>query len=778
MNTHRFFIFSTFLLLISTLSVCAQSFRLHGFVALGPKDPGEFALVALYSRTDSVHKTVTYTDKAGYYSFAVKPDVYNVEVRYVGCEPSHKSVTVDSLHPVVRLDFVLKPSGQLDEVVVLGKRSEGVDKKSYEFDAVTKKAAHNLLDVVLTLPQIKADARTGNIISASGDAAPIILINGRYGTNEELRSIPPGKIIRVDYYDIAPERYNTRGSVMDVITKPLDEGHHAGIGLSVAPIATDARADLFYSYNQGNHQVKIFSKGFLRHTRKGREENSDLQYNAGHLYAFQTQSVSQIRYKDGTFAGVYSFKQPEKRYFELSVTTSYEKDNNPNEYDISYSDGSQTTTRKGWKKESTSIFTPVIDLYYERRLHGGNRFFANMVYTYNNTHNDLQYEEKDGDLLHVLLEDQLANRTRKHSIIGQLEYAHPFKSSWLYVGTQLMYSKADFSLQSLISGNVDDTQKQFRNRIYLTWEGSLNKFFYRISPRFYLHYASAHLGLDKSQTRIYFSPKVLVGWRLPKGQRLRMELETENLIPDLGRTTQAISLTREGLYRKSNPQLENSYLATASIYHDWSNKYLDISNKLIYSYANKSWILSFREDTVKGLPAIVVQDANSKYSETLNLHSSVSVKPFGDNSLQLRFFVKPRYQHYKLSNDRHISLFSIPSGGSVSYEHGNWGIQGDVDFPYKDLRDFFSSTSNWYSALTAFWNKGPWSIRLSLENLFIAEKSTNKNHSFILLKENGNSTMKDNFWKVGFSVNYYFSIGKEYKGSRNLNNEDSDKGSL
>lgn len=52
------------------------------------------------------------------------------------------------------------------------------------------------------------------------------------------------------------------------------------------------------------------------------------------------------------------------------------------------------------------------------------------------------------------------------------------------------------------------------------------------------------------------------------------------------------------------------------------------------------------------------------------------------------------------------------------------------------------------------------------------------NHSFLCLQEYTSSTHRDNLWKASLSISYYFSVGKDYEGTRFLENEDSDRGGL
>lgn len=760
------------------ISATAQSLRVEGFVRLTPKEPLEFALVALYAPNASQPLRFTYTDKRGYYSMAIpSSDKYIVEARYVGYKKERKEIQIKPESPLLRQDFELgSPEGEVGEVVVLGKPKEGIDKKSYYFKPNQIALAQNLLDLALTLPQVKASARTGEIVSASGDVAPVVLINGRHATHEELRSIPSGKIIRIDYFDIAPERYNTRGSVIDVVTKPLDDGHQAGVEGMTSPLYTDVIANGYYSYNRGMHRLKLFLKGLYRNTRLGEKDEQSTRYEADQPYSFRTEGISHKRLENYLFKTAYSLNQPNKHYLEIALSSSLEKVGDNREYDAYSRKGAQEVLRKGYTNSLGKVFTPVVDLYYDRTLTGGRRLFSNVVYTYNTLHSDYDLSERNETNHTEALRERIEGGTSKHSVIGQVEYAHPFKNSRLYIGTQMMYSQASFAIKGTSTGESVDLQRQFRDQLYLTWEGNRKRFFYRIVPAVSMHYASAHRGLEEDRLRFYFNPRALAGYNLPHGHRLRLEVETANLIPDLGSTTEVTRQVREGFFVRNNPLLQNSYLSTGRLYYDWGNDYVDLSGRLVYNHTSGDWITTFLKERINGKEAVVQQRINALYSESLALRTSVSIKPFGNEQLQIRLYAQPRYQHYSVSKDQQLSFFSIPSGISLLYQKDRWGVQGDLDLPYKRLYSYFISSSGFYSSLSGFWRKGSWNVRLALENLFVPELSVTENHSFLRLQETTRSIKRDNFWKGSIALTYYFSIGKEYRGGKSLENEDLDRG--
>ncbi|WP_449032899.1 carboxypeptidase-like regulatory domain-containing protein, partial [Porphyromonas sp.] len=180
-------------LLFSLKLTFAQERAIEGFVYIDQEEPAEMALVALHSDSITSHPTlVTYTDKRGYYHINLNPPFakqYLLEVRYVGYKATTTEIEGENIQGTGRYDFNLEttePAAQLQEVVVTAKQKMGIDSKSYRFSREQIKQAQSSLDLALTLPQIKAEARTGRIASATGEATPLILINGHYATNEEL----------------------------------------------------------------------------------------------------------------------------------------------------------------------------------------------------------------------------------------------------------------------------------------------------------------------------------------------------------------------------------------------------------------------------------------------------------------------------------------------------------------------------------------------------------------------------------------------------------------
>lgn len=784
----RFFLF-LLLFSIPLFFLSAQTGVVQGYVQAGSQ-PLEFATVAVYSTTSQEQTTTqeylingTYTDRSGQYRIEnLTWGTYRIVASTIGYQEAEQVITIDSLHPSVKASFnLIIADQQLSEVVVQAQRKDGVGKRAFRFDKEQKKRASKIQDLACSLPRLKSDPVSGRIVSASGEGAPLILLNGVISSEEEIKMIPPGKVIRIDYYDLPPIRLNTTGSVIDIITAPLDNGHSGGFELGTVPLATDAIGRAYYGYNRGRHRIKFFANGFYRNTRLGREEDQETSYTADNVpYSFVYNKKEKFRTLSQTFKGTYSYTQPGKQTFHASIIGTYDDFKGSTKLSSLFSSGIQKVSRTGETKNSSTIFTPVVDLYYSRSFANNSVLYTNVVFTQNSVRQEMDtYERTSLPSTSNNYQEQLWAENDKSSIITQIDYALPVHKMWLRTGLQGMYSQALFRIKgSSLSLPVRDLQRQYRQRVYATLEGNLSKLSFRVAPALSLAYASAHDQQPQGSFFFFFTPTAQILYTPGGSHRLRLNVEANNYVPELGQTTRVIRQIREGLYYRNNPDLNNSYRLNSRLRYSWNNQYIDTEATFSYTKIYNDLIVQFSKESVNGKEVVVQHPDNAQHFQQIEQKIEVAIMPLGNETLAIRFYARPRHQQYLYKEHTQESLFSIPMGSSIAYRYRRWGIQADCSFPHKVLRSSFVSTSDWYSAVATFYNYKNWSFRLSLENLFRKEQTTSENHKNLLVQEKINTQMHDNFWRLGIGISYDFSIGKEFNSSKNLDNEDTDKGSL
>ena len=114
----------------------------------------------------------------------------------------------------------------IQEVVVTGR--EIIVKEDKLIINVSNKVKKHSFDgysalSLLTIPGMKVDAFSGSV-STNGDAA-ILCINGREASKDEIKTLNPKDIKRIDYYQQAhPEHPMARGGVIDFIMRTRESG--------------------------------------------------------------------------------------------------------------------------------------------------------------------------------------------------------------------------------------------------------------------------------------------------------------------------------------------------------------------------------------------------------------------------------------------------------------------------------------------------------------------------------------------------------------------------
>ena len=744
--------------------------------------PLEFASVALFVENQPKPIDGTLSDKKGNYRIQdLAFGRYRMEISYLGYEKKSIKLTIDSLRPAIHQDIELQvQSIGLNEVRVSAGRREQIGKEAYKFSKQQIAQARYAQELLFTLPQIKPDIRSGNISSATNESAPLILLNGIVSSNEELKMIPPHKVIRVDYYDLPPLRYHTTSAVIDVITKPLDDGESGGTDLGTAPLASDFIGRGFYSYNRGRHRANLFAYAFFRDTQKGNGTKESVAYVADKSYQAEYERKDHFNSQGYKLKAAYTFSGEEEQVFQAAISGTYDTYSNRQKADAHEFAGANIRQLLSETQSSDCGFSPVVDLYYDRRLGQGARLYSNLVLTSNFVQATMASHEAELFSPSVLLHnDYLKADNRKHSAIAQVEYARSYPHLYFRIGTKAQYSQAlfDISGRSLDRGSKDE-QRQYRQRIYASFEGKLSELAYRLVPAFSLAYASAHEGQEKEQYRLFFSPSAQLLYRSPKGHRLRFELEASNNIPDLGNTTMVLRQMREGWYYRNNPRLRNSYTTNATLYYNFDRELYSINSRLYFRHSKDDFITTFVREEINRRIALVQQRDNARFAQEAGSKIALAFNPLRNDNLSLQFHVAPNYKSYQLYDGQSYELWSIRSGISANYRYKAWFAAVECTAPYQKLLSHMVDKNSWYSGLAIGYQWKNWSFRTSLENLFSEEKSRQHTHPSVLLQNESNVVMKDNLWKFGINISYTFETGKKYKARIQLENEDSDSGRI
>ena len=200
------------LLLLSTVSTRAkenEGFRIAGqVVAQEGEVPLSFATVAVFKGTGDTLVASTLTDMEGRYSLQVgEAGAYRVHTELMGYQPKETYVDVGGEDEPTEVNIALELNEHaIDEIRVGGVTKGDYGQQVYNFSPEQVKASRNAQSLIAKMPWLTEDHSTRSILIASDRSHPLLLLNGLATNEQELRTIRPSKVIRVDYYDIAPGR--------------------------------------------------------------------------------------------------------------------------------------------------------------------------------------------------------------------------------------------------------------------------------------------------------------------------------------------------------------------------------------------------------------------------------------------------------------------------------------------------------------------------------------------------------------------------------------------
>jgi hypothetical protein len=344
----------------------AEVLRISGqVVAQEGEVPLAFATMAVFKGDGDTLVASTLTDMEGRYSLQVgEAGAYRVHTELMGYKPMESYVNVEDTDEPTEVNIALELNEHaIDEIRVGGVTKGDYGQQVYNFSPEQVKASRDAQSLIAKMPWLTEDHSTRSILIASDRSHPLLLLNGLATNEQELRTIRPSKVIRVDYYDIAPGRYNTTRQVIDVITKPLDEGHGGEFSLRGNTLYF-AGGEAFYAYHYRNHSLSVgLEADYMRWRKPGRiaDSLSIAQGALSRAVAVHTKHYVPTLQTNANLT--YTYNDGEHHVFRLALKGDMgdeRVDYSSQVTDITNGVSSRYTTKRS---ASSQLLHPSLDLY-------------------------------------------------------------------------------------------------------------------------------------------------------------------------------------------------------------------------------------------------------------------------------------------------------------------------------------------------------------------------------------------------------------------------------
>ena len=750
----------------------AQNLGIKGLVKDGRnKEPLEFANVVLQT-LDSVFITGTTTDgkghfaldkvKAGDYLLAISSLGY--ETQYVALKGFNKSITLN--------DIPMEDAAvSLDGVTVSASNTSSRSDRKLVFPSDRQvKASTNGMDLLqqLMLPKITVNPMS-NEIKVPGNGEVQLRINGVKVELDEVKSLLPADIIRIEFHDNPGLRYGNAEVVLDYIVRRPETGGSLSVDMSqglnalwgehrVSGKINHKKSEFgasyrigprdFYGLSRDNEEIFHLADGTVLH----RKEEGDPAHGRMFMHNLNLN---------------YSVQDPEKYLF--NATFRYWNNHqphwdyrgilsnldNPDDYvdmvDLNSSDNQ----------------VPALDLYYQRNLKNDQTLVFNVVGTYNRTSSHRFYQESRGEELLTDINNRVSGK--KYSLIGEAIYEKKLANGNSLSGG--VWHTQSFSDNEYRNGHDYETHMdQSASSIYGEFKGKVRKLDYMLGVELARLYYKQE-GTDDSDQFYTFNPRFTLQYALPGQSFIRLKGYVGNLSPSLGNLNAVEQVIDSLQLQRGNPRLESymSYL-------------LDLN----YEY-QKGIFYALVNGTYEYVPNAIMDEKyqeGNKIIQTWNNQKNwqrvVGFAMFRVGSIKdiLQFSFTGGVNHY------------ISNGNTYSHRYTNWYCNMQASFTWKKFMLMYQMNTNW----NRFWGEtleGGENIQMfmakyNFKNLSLGIGAFNPfSDNWKVQSENWNqyaSSKKTSYIKESsrlfvVSVSYNFSFGRTYKaGQKRLNNSDSDSG--
>ena len=761
-------IFSVLVLIFICQATFAQALQLKGHILTATKQPIEFANVIL-RKSDSTFVTGEMTDMKGKFSMEhLEKGIYNLQISSLGYQT--KNLEIRDFNKDVDLGNIEIDSAAvaLNEVVVTGaKIINEADRKILLPTSKQMKAATNGFNLLqkLNLKRIQVDVLR-NTISASGGGEVQLRINGVKSSIQEVMSLRPEDILRIEHHDDPGLRYGGAEAVIDYITRRKESGGFLAFDFTNSPHVPFGDNSVTAKFNYKKSEFGIFYNGGYREMDHMWRENSEtFNFSDGKTLTRLEDGTPDKWAKNWHYMQMnYNYQEGQDWFFNATLRTNVNDNPRTNFKSYLYPTNNPSNGVNMTDRSSSWEHIPSLDLYYQRNLKNKQSLVLNIVGTYIDSNSQRYYKEIQG--LQTLTDLFTNVDGSKYSIIGEGIYEKGFKAGRLSAGVKhtQSYTNNEYTGNSLSLTNM----RQSETYVYTEFQGKINKFNYS-------------LGIGGSRSwfnqggegyhNYTFRPTASLKYNFNDNSFLRYRgniYSTEPSLSDLGNIEQSIDSLQ---IRRGNSNLKPVMRYTNSLNYDITKGIFSGSLFLGHWYYNKPIMEETRVENNK----FIRTNDNQKSWQKLNTEMELSINPFKD------IFVA------KIVTG--MSYFDS-KGNNYHHTYTNWYMRAEANASYKNWSAFFQMQNHkndlFGETLEIGENYHLFGIMYKHKQLSLGAMMINPFvNNWKAGSENLNASAPSKNWVYiketsrlfAIQVSYSFNFGRKYQSSqKRLNNQDTDTG--
>ena len=757
-------------------SVYSQNIKIKGSIIEGNNEAlTELTGVSINLHLmDSSYVSGVVSDQQGRFLLEkIKPGDYYLNISYLGFETQNvalKNLTGDVDLGVIEM---AEAATELGEVVV----SAGniVQKTDRMVVLPTQTALKNAYDSYELLNNLNIPRLRVNPISKTmeADGRPVqVRINGVKASSAEVSAILAKNVQRIDVIENPGKRYgdDELGAVIDIIVRRPEYGGLVNLQTMNSPHVLLGENNLSVKLNKGKSQWGLNYYNSSRGFKKMRSEiDETFHLENEHIRRISEGINDTARFFTNNIDLTYNLYDPEKYTFNVIFRNAIYDQPYENQTAKLYNYG-ETDYIFSKTRNSSSNYSPSLDIYYLRKLPKNQSVQMNVVGTMINTDMSRNYREytSTGDnmaLIHMDVDG------KKQSVIGEVNYDKNFEKIKLGGGMRhnQMYTENKYEG----TNSVISDMKQALTSAFFEFQGNIKDFGYFGSLGMTHTYFKEG---TQSYTYNNFTPSLRLTYNLRKYGYVSYRLNTSPKLPSLGSLTNVEQPIDTIQIVRGNPRLKPYYDFNNTLNYNYTNKKFNGTLTAAYHYENEAIMESIFAEGNK----LIIMDENQKSLQLLRLHYSLALNGIDIGGLKnfLTLYAGGAYFKYWSNGNNYSHNY-----GSFSYDmsfmlrYKEFSFMGEYK---KQINRLYGETIHKGENITNFmliYTKNKLQVgagvmfpftnnyRFGTERISAVAPNT----SWTYLKEAG---------QLGFiRINYNFEFGKKHQsGQKKINNSDSDSG--
>lgn len=635
----------------------------------------------------------------------------NLEVSMIGF--SSTNIIIESGNKNLNIGTIYINDGvTLNEVTVTGNSIINSKGRTIIYPSwADVRASATSIGLFQKLPLAGLQANPINRSISVDGGTPVFLINGVPSTIDDVNSLQPKDIEKIEFSRFTPARYADSGNsgfVSITLKERKDGGQIYDWGRS-AVNTTFVDANIRASYHQGSSQFTLQYTPSWRNYQDVYDNTTESFIGDGFRVNLEEHDRNPFNYHYHQIKLKYDFSPNAKTLFSAAFNVMPRSNKSRS---IARTIESELGTYDNNNLTKSTDFTPSLDLFLRQDFNDKNSLELQVVGTLSSSdyRRDNNYIFSDGtDDSYIMNVD-----SRRRSLISEISYIHTFSAKTsLSTGFQNTVSR---STNAYLSSDYKPILTENNNYIYVRLGQSVGKFYFALATGAKMFWIKNDLN---KRNFIRNLSSAQVSWNISDKWSLQATFRYTPTIPSLTALTDYPQQTTPYLISNGNPQLKVADNFVYSIGADYSYKKFHASFLTVYSDVKNSVIsdITYLSDR-----KFLSQSVNSKYRRVFQ-------------------------------NDLTLTLNDIHGFGATLYMSLTHYQTAGAKWSHK-LTSFDGSISLW-------WNKGPYTITYwrKLPGKYLYGQSVSKD-------ENGDALQfewqPNKHWTVGASWMYMF----DKKGTR------------